>query len=467
MEKHRQPPHIILIPFPAQGHIIPFLDFSHHLALQNLSLTIVVTPSNLPLLSPLLSKSPSIQTLSLPFPSSPHLPPGVENSKDLPPSSFGLFIHALSNLYSPLLSWIRSQTDRPVSAIVSDFFLGWTQPLAKEVGIPRFAFSSSGVLGTAVLHSLLRRLPQRLDSTDDSYPISFPEIPGSPVYFWRQLTFLYRSYMEGDPVSEAVRQSFLWNFESSGFVSNTFKALDRVYLEKPLEDLGFRKIWAVGPLTPIDGGISRGGVMSVSASEVMLWLDRFDEGSVVYISFGSQAVLPPMQATVLAAALEKSGLHFVWAMRDSTTLPEGFEERIANVKRGMIIKGWAPQVAILSHHAVGWFLTHCGWNSVLEALTAGVVMLTWPMAADQFVNARFLVEVAGVAVPAWEGSSEVPREDELANIMKEAVTLKGTEVRNRAKEMGRKVAEAVSEGGSSYQELEGFVQEFLKLEVNV
>ncbi|KAJ4792849.1 UDP-glycosyltransferase [Rhynchospora pubera] len=463
----RQPPHILLIPFPAQGHIIPFLDLSRHLALQNLSLTIVVTPSNLPLLSPLLSKSPSIQTLSLPFPSSPHLPPGVENSKDLPPSSFGLFIHALSSLHSPLLSWITSQTQtqNPVSAIVSDFFLGWTQPLAEEVGIPRFAFSSSAVLGTAVLHSLLHRLPQRLDATDDSYPISFPGIPGSPIYLWRQLTFLYRSYREGDPVSEAVRQNFLWNFESLGFVSNTFKALEGIYLEHPLEDLGFRKIWAVGPLTPINGGTSRGGVMSVSASQVMTWLDRFDEGSVVYISFGSQAVLPSVQATVLATALEKSGLHFVWAMRDSTTLPEGFEERIA--KRGMIIKGWAPQVAILSHHSVGWFLTHCGWNSVLEALTAGIVMLTWPMASDQFVNARFLVEVAGLAFPLWEGSSEVPHEDELANILKEAVTLKGTEVRSRAKEMGRKVAEGVSEGGSSYQELEGFVQELLKLEVNV
>lgn len=349
-----------------------------------------------------------------------------------------------------------------MSAIVSDFFLGWTQPLAKEVGIPRIAFSSSAVLGTAVLHSLLRRLPQRLDSTDDLYPISFPEIPGSPVYVWRQLTLLYRSYREGDPVSEAVRQNFMWNLESWGFASNTFKALEETYLERPLEDLGFRKIWAVGPLPPIDGGINRGGDTSVFDSEVVTWLNRWDQESVVYISFGSQAVLPPMQAAALATALEKSGVHFVWSMRDSTKLPEGFEERIA--EKGMIIKGWAPQVAILSHCAVGWFLTHCGWNSVLEALTAGVGILAWPVAADQFVNARLLVESARVAVPACDGSFEVPREEELAKVLKETMSSKGTEVRNRAKEMGRKVAEAVSEGGSSYQELEGLVQELQKLE---
>ncbi|KAF3339750.1 UDP-glycosyltransferase 89B1 [Carex littledalei] len=463
MAKPRQPPHILLIPFPAQGHIIPFLDFSHHLSLQNFSLTIVVTPSNLTLLSPLLSLSPSIQTLSLPFPSSPHLPPNVENSKDLPPSSFSLFIHALAGLYSPILSWIKSQTDNPVSAIVSDFFLGWTQPLAKEVGVPRIAFSSSAVFGTAVLHSLFRRLPQRLDSTDDLELISFAEIPGSPVFPFRELSFLYRSYREGDPVSEAVRQNFLWNFDSWGFASNTFKALEGAYLEHPLVDLGFRKIWTVGPLTPIDCGINRGGVMSGSASEVVTWLDRWDEKSVLYISFGSQAVLPRMQAMVLATALEKSGVHFVWAMRDSTILPEGFEERIAD--KGMIIKGWAPQVAILSHCAVGWFITHCGWNSVLEALTAGVTILTWPMAADQFVNARLLVESTRVAIPVWEGSSEVPQEEELAKVLKETVSLKGTEVQNRAKEMGREAAQAVREGGSSYQELEGLMQELWKLEV--
>jgi hypothetical protein len=88
--------------------------------------------------------------------------------------------------------------------------------------------------------------------------------------------------------------------------------LEEAYLDHPLEDLGFRKIWAVGLLALIDGGVNHGGDISVFASEVVTWLDMWDQESVVYISFGSQAVLSPVQAAVLMTALEKSGVHFVW-----------------------------------------------------------------------------------------------------------------------------------------------------------
>jgi hypothetical protein len=83
---------------------------------------------------------------------------------------------------------------------------------------------------------------------------------------------------------------------------------------------------------------------------------------------------------------------------------------------------------------------------VLEALTAGIGILTWPMASDEFVNVKLLVESIGVAVPVWEGSNEVPQEEELVKVLKETVASKGTEVRNLAKEMGRTAAEAVREG---------------------
>ncbi|KAJ3694761.1 hypothetical protein LUZ60_000138 [Juncus effusus] len=461
MAMANNPPHILLIPFPAQGHMLPFLDFTHLLSLHNFSLTILTTPLNLPLLSPLLSKSPSIQTLSLPFPLSPHIPAGVENSKNQPPSFFAVFVHALNGLYAPLLTWIKAQSDtnNPIRAIISDFFLGWTQPLAKEIGIPRIAFSPSAVLGTAVLHSLLRRLPKKLDLSDDNYPISFPEIPGLPIYPWYQMTLLYRTYKDDDPISVSVRQNFIWNLESWGFVSNTFKALEEKYLAQPLEDFGFKRIYAVGPLKPIDDAIDRGGVTSLPAGEVMTWLGKWREGSVVYVSFGSQAILPPSQASLLANALEKSGVCFVWAMRENTVLPQGFEER--NKEKGMIIKGWAPQVAILNHESIGWFLTHCGWNSVLESITARKPLIAWPMTADQYVNARFLIEEAGTAIVAWDKYKQ--SEDELASNLEELIEERGRKVRDKAKEMGRLADEAVREGGSSFLVFEEFVEELCKM----
>lgn len=75
-----------------------------------------------------------------------------------PPVYIAVFIHALAALHSPILAWARSQPAHPVVAVVSDFFCGWTQPLAAEIGVPRVVFTPSGVLGTAVPHSLFRRL---------------------------------------------------------------------------------------------------------------------------------------------------------------------------------------------------------------------------------------------------------------------------------------------------------------------
>ncbi|KAF3331450.1 UDP-glycosyltransferase 89B1 [Carex littledalei] len=459
-EQTQQPPHILLVPYPAQGHILALLDLAHLLSLRKLSLTIVVTPSNLPLLTPLLSKSPSIETLSLPFPSNTTISPGMENTKGMPPTSFTTLMHTVTGLYDPLLAWIQSQSHHPVTAIISDFFHGWTHTLAEKLGIPRMVFAPSGVLGTAVLHSVFRRMPQRSDPTDDKFVVSFPDIPKAPSYEWYKLSRLYRTYVEGDQVSESVKRNFLLNLKSWGIISNTFKALEEAYLENPLEDLGYQRVWAVGPLAPTDGVQDRGGANTVSSSDVTAWLDKCQEGSVLYICFGSQAMVTPQQATSLAAVLEKSGVQFIWVVLESTVIPEGFAERRAH--KGMIIRGWAPQVAILRHVAVGWFLTHCGWNSILESVAAGVSMLTWPMTADQYVNAKLLVEEAGVAMNAWEGFGP-PQEDALATVMAEAMGERGNAIRERSREMQMTAAEAVREGGSSSKDLDELVHELWKL----
>uniref|UniRef100_A0ACD5UFP2 Uncharacterized protein n=1 Tax=Avena sativa TaxID=4498 RepID=A0ACD5UFP2_AVESA len=366
---------------------------------------VVTTPANAPLLSLLLAAHPaSVQPLALPFPGHPSLPPGLENVKNCPPSYFAIFIHALAALHQPILAWAKSQSAaaQPVVAVLSDFFCGWTQPLAAELGVPRLVFSPSGVLGTAVPHSLFRRLVKRPSEADDGYVVMFPAIPGELSYQWREISGTYINYIEGrmeELVGAAVRQNFLWNLESWGFVSNTLRALEGRYLDAPLQDLGFKRVWAVDPLAPETHASGKLG------GDLGAWLDGFSEGTVVYVCFGSQALLTPAVAAALGEALERSAVPFVWAVGagDGVVLPEGFEARASAAKRGLVVRGWAPQVAILRHAAVGWFMTHCGWNSMLEAVAAGVPMLAYPMAADQFVNARLLVDEARVAVRACAG----------------------------------------------------------------
>uniref|UniRef100_M1CAF2 UDP-glucosyltransferase n=1 Tax=Solanum tuberosum TaxID=4113 RepID=M1CAF2_SOLTU len=179
----------------------------------------------------------------------------------------------------------------------------------------------------------------------------------------------------------------------------------------------------------------------------------------------------------LAIALDKSGVKFILSAKRATkghasndygVIPSWFEEKVAG--RGLIVRDWAPQVLILKHQAIGAFLTHCGWNSTLESLIAGVPMLTWPMGADQFANANLLVDEHEVAIRACEGAQTVPNSDELANLLAEAVQGNNVEERRlRASELRKVAINGIKEGGNSFKDLAAFVkklrEEATKIEV--
>lgn len=318
-------------------------------------------------------------------------------------------------------------------------------------------------------------MPKLPDASDQNFVVSFPEIPNSPNYPWWQISPVFRSYKKGDPEREFIRDGMLANLMSWGVVYNSFTELESEYLEYMRKELGHPRVWAVGPLLPSEevGAKERGGSGSVRVEEIMSWLDTCTEGSVVYVCFGSQAVLTRPQMEALAEGLEASGARFVWCVKGATrghlelgqseaygVVPSGFEERVK--ERGLVIRGWAPQVDILNHRAIGAFLTHCGWNSVLESIVAGVQMLTWAMTADQYINATLLVDQLGVATRVCEGVHVIPNSAELARAVSESVSETQLE-RGRAKELSRAALDAVQEGGSSFRDIDELVNELSAL----
>ncbi|XP_026380419.1 UDP-glycosyltransferase 89B2-like [Papaver somniferum] len=260
-----------------------------------------------------------------------------------------------------------------------------------------------------------------------------------------------------------------------GMVFNSFHELEGIYLDHMKQTyFGNKYLWAVGPISQ-SGPTERGGANSEESGDIFSWLDTCDDHSVVYVCFGSQAVLDNRQMEALAVGLGKSGVRFLWCVKEPTVghasgkygmVPSWFEDRTAG--RGLVVRGWAPQVQILQHKAIGSFLTHCSWNSVSESIGAGVPMLAWPMGADQFMNATLLVDQVKVAVQVCEGAKKIPNADELAQRMAESVATGGSTCRNemrmKAMELKQAATDAVSEengGESSSKDLDDLVQRLL------
>lgn len=197
--------------------------------------------------------------------------------------------------------------------------------------------------------------------------------------------------------------------------------------------------------------------------------------SVLFVCFGSMNTISAKQMMELAMALEGSEREFIWVVRPpighdinsefraNEWLPSGFVERVEESKKGLIVYDWAPQVEILSHEAVSVFLSHCGWNSVMEALSHGVPILGWPMAAEQFFNCKMLEESVGVCVEVARGKKcEVKHEDILNKIeMVMSDEGKGKEMRNKASSIRDIIRNAIKEEdgykGSSLQAMDDFL----------
>lgn len=451
--------HLLLFPFPSSGHIIPILDLANQLLLRGLTITLLVTPENLKLLDPLLSTHPSttLHTLLLPLPQLPNTTPSPTLS------SFVSKLQACFELSKPILDFFKSHESPPV-AMISDFFLGWTNQLAAQLGIPRLVFWPSSAQHSLIMDATWRKLP----FPEEDKMVSFTDFPSPVVLPKWQVSELADHYKQGDPFWEGFKSNILSNIKSWGAVYNSFMDLEGAYVDYIKKEMRHERVFLVGPLLPQgddkDESFKRGGSSVVQESKVITWLDSKTEKSVLYICFGSRTELSTKQTEALAAALEKSGVNFIWCVRGESSghITKEFEDGVSG--RGLIIRGWAPQVAILRHESVGAFLTHCGWNSILEGIAAGVLMLTWPMGADQFANAKHLIdEQLGVAEKACEGGKEmVPDVEELGELFIRAVR-KDYPKREQVERLRDGAVKAVEKDGSSSKDLDSLIRHLSEL----
>jgi UDP:flavonoid glycosyltransferase YjiC (YdhE family) len=214
--------------------------------------------------------------------------------------------------------------------------------------------------------------------------------------------------------------------------------------------------------------------------DIKQWLDDQPLSSVVYLCFGSMGSFGADQVKEIACALEQSGHRFLWSLRkppqkgkmeppsDYTNprdaLPEGFLDRTAN--SGKVI-GWAPQTDILAHPSVGGFVSHCGWNSILESIWFGVPIAAWPLYAEQQLNAFQIIVELGLGVEIKMDYRKDLYSDGNENVISAGEIERGVrclmelcdEKRERLKEMSGKGKKALENGGSSFTWLGRFIQD--------
>ncbi|KAG8645624.1 hypothetical protein MANES_10G077880v8, partial [Manihot esculenta] len=261
---------------------------------------------------------------------------------------------------------------------------------------------------------------------------------------------------------------------SYGVIVNSFYELESGYADYYKKILG-RKAWHIGPVSlwnrNLEEHAHRERKASISKQECLKWLDAKKPSSVIYACFGTVTKFSDSQLHEIAIGLEASKQNFIWVVRkddieeesEMKWLPDGYEKRMEG--KGLIIRGWAPQVLILHHEAVGGFITHCGWNSLLEGVSAGLPMVTWPIFADQFFNEKLITDVLriGVSVGAQKWIrlvGDYVNSEKIEKAVKEIIVgEKAVELRIRAKEIGEMAKRAIEEGGSSYNDLGALIEE--------
>lgn len=261
-----------------------------------------------------------------------------------------------------------------------------------------------------------------------------------------------------------------------GVVFNSFYELEQVYADHWRNILGF-KAWFIGPLL-LQHLNDNNNDHNEQSQRCLEWLSSKKPNSVVYVCFGSLAKFTDAQLMEIALGLEASGQDFIWVVKKEEVgvdvleewLPEGFEKRVQG--KGLVVRGWAPQVLILGHEAVGGFVTHCGWNSTLEGICAGVPMVTWPISNEQFYNERLVTQVLGIGVAVgtqkwvdWFGDF-VNKEAIHKAVTRLMMGEEAEQMRSRASKLAEMAKRAVEEGGSSQSDLDALIKD-LKLQRTV
>ncbi|XP_049936505.1 uncharacterized protein LOC116264263 [Nymphaea colorata] len=434
-------PHVLMLPWLALGHVIAQIELAKRLADRGLRVHLCSTPSILSCVKQRLQQEgySAIETIDFRLPPTPGLPSHHESTSSLPPH---LMLHLKKAFHSCRPALTDVLTTLKPDFIVHDAFPPWIPALAAELHIRSIQFITFNATAVSFYYSFFAKGT----STPSDSPLRAIKLQD---YESRCIDrFLRKEKADMDAMGASPR-----SVETSEgiLIFKTTRSLEGKFLDY-VQELTGKEAMPVGILAPQHHQDQYFSHLPSEESAFVRWLESRKRASVVFVSFGSEYFMSGEEITEIALGLEMSEQSFIWVIRLAReegeeeeaaskmerVVPSGFLERVKD--KGMVVNGWAPQLAILSHPSTGGFLTHCGWGSLCEGMGCGVPFIALPLSIDQPINARLVVGELGLGVEVERGSNGEFRREKVAEAVRRVmVGEEGEELRKKAKDMAKRI----------------------------
>ncbi|KAK9285269.1 hypothetical protein L1049_024459 [Liquidambar formosana] len=379
---------IVLVPYPAQGHVTPMLKLGQAFLSHGFE-PVMVTPEFIHqrIISRIEFKD-EVVCMSI--------PDGLDEKT---PRDFFAIEKAMENNMPAHLECLvhKLNEEGGVVCIIVDLLASWAIKVAKKCAVPVGGFWPA-MLATYRLISAIPDMVHKGLISETGIPQqggSVCFLPGQPMLNTEELPWLIGTLATRKSRFKFWTRTLDRSRTLPWLLVNSFPegCNENESMESSRD---YPHVFPVGPLNKL--AVAKNPSFWEEDMSCLDWLDKQKPASVVYVSFGSW-VGPIGEGKVknLALGLESSGQPFLWVLGPAWRegLPAGYVERVS--KQGQMVS-WAPQMEVLQHKAVGCYLTHCGWNSTMEAIQCQKRLLCYPVAGDQFVNCAYIVEVWKIGV---------------------------------------------------------------------
>ncbi|KAF2313623.1 hypothetical protein GH714_012625 [Hevea brasiliensis] len=446
--------HVLVLPYPAQGHVNPLMHFAQGLANLGFKVTFVNTHFNHKrVLAAMVGRNdPTGSCVNL-----VSIPDGMgleDDRNDIGKLCEAILI-AMPKSLEELIQNINKTLefgDQPITCIVSDACMAWSREVANKLGI-RLAMVWPA---SAAIYSILANIPNLIRDgyiDDEGFSIKKQRI---------QLSLSIPSFdIENIP----------WRLGDSNSQKALFKYLKRTFEHSQLTEWQMcnsfyeiepgafslvPKLLPVGPLLANNDAGHSGAQFWQEDSSCLTWLDQQPSQSVIYVAFGSLTIIDQIQFQELALGLQLTNKPFLWVLRPGNNQESNHvRPNEFHGSHGKIVS-WAPQQKVLSHPAIACFVSHCGWNSTIEGVSNGVPFLCWPHFLDQFHNTNYICDSWKVGLGFDKDESGIIRKEEFNK--KVELLLGDKNIREKAFELKQIARNNIGEGGQNSTNFSNFIK---------